>query len=134
VTTLNGVDIQSVEEVATSLEEFGRRYTRLLFTNHEVETCGKDPTTLAGKFAARFAAKEAVLKILDTREAVPSWRAIEVRDVIGGRPRIVLYGEAADLANRQGIEEISLSISQGGGVAIAAVVATFAVPTVADKS
>jgi phosphopantetheinyl transferase (holo-ACP synthase) len=54
--------------------------------------------------------------------------------VIGGRPRIVLYGEAADLANRQGIQEISLSISQGGGVAIAAVVATFAVPTVADKS
>ncbi len=126
---MNGIDMQSVEEVAISLEEFGRRYTQRLFTDHEVEDCGEDPATSAGRFAARFAAKEAVLKILDMREAVPSWRAIEVRDVIGGRARIVLYGEAADLADRQGIEEISASISHGGGMAIAAVVAKFAVPT-----
>lgn len=123
--TVVGIDVQSIDDVAASLGQYGARYTRRLFTNHEIESCGENPVTAAPGYAARFAAKEAVLKILDVGETVPSWKAIEVRRTRGGRPKIVLLGEAAELARRQGIEVISLSISHDSGVAIAAVVAQY---------
>lgn len=119
---LVGIDIQPIDEVEESLRNFGARYRRLLFTNNELEYCGDTPST-ALSLAARFAAKEAVLKILDTEEVVPSWRSIEVTRTKGGRPKIVLHGAAADLARRQGIGDISVSLSHGGGFATAAVVA-----------
>ena len=73
--------------------------------------------------AARFAAKEAVLKILELNEIVPRWKSIEVRRSVGGRPEVALHGEAAEIARSQGIIEISLSISHGGGIASATVIA-----------
>jgi holo-[acyl-carrier protein] synthase len=122
VKVLVGIDIQPIEEVEDSLRTFGARYRRLLFTDHELESCGDGPAA-ASSLAARFAAKEAVLKILDTGESVPSWRSIEVQRTASGRPEIVLHGVAADLAHRQGIENISVSLSHAGGIASAAVVA-----------
>jgi holo-[acyl-carrier protein] synthase len=120
---LVGTDVQSIEEVRESLERYGARYYRRLFTDHELEQCGVDPTTSAGRLATRFAAKEAVLKILDLHSAVPGWREIEVRGGRGERPEVSLCGVAAQLAHDQGIRSISLSMSRGGGVATAIVVA-----------
>jgi holo-[acyl-carrier protein] synthase len=105
------------------MTQFGERYTRRLFTDHEIECCGDNPVTAAPGLAARFAAKEAVLKILDSTSSVPSWKSIEVHRDARGAPRIVLRCEAADLAHHQGIENISLSLSHGGGIASAVVVA-----------
>jgi holo-[acyl-carrier protein] synthase len=119
---LVGVDIQPIDEVEDSLREFGSRYRHLLFTDDELACCGHNAAT-ASSLAARFAAKEAVMKILDTREVVPPWRSIEVRRARGRRPEIQLHGVAAELARRQGIHDISVSLSHGGGVAMAAVVA-----------
>lgn len=119
---LVGIDIQPIDEVEDSLRQFGTRYRRLLFTDEELAFCGDGPAT-AASLAARFAAKEAVLKILDTQEAVPPWRTIEVRGTAGGRPTIMLHGVAADIAQHQGIHDISVSLSHGGGIAAAAVVA-----------
>jgi holo-[acyl-carrier protein] synthase len=118
-----GVDIQPIEEVEASLRNFGARYRQLLFTDHELESCGDSPAT-ASRLAARFAAKEAVLKILDVGECVPSWRSIEVTRTASGRPEIVLHDNAADLAQLQGIHNLSVSLSHAGGVATAAVVAS----------
>lgn len=123
---LVGIDVQPIDEVEASMKEFGARYTRRLFTDLELDDCGENPLTVASGLAARFAAKEAVLKILDTREIIPSWRAIEVQRCSGGRPKIVLSGEAAELAHRQGVEKMSLSLSHGGGIATAVVVAQVA--------
>lgn len=120
---LVGIDVQPIDEVEASIREFGARYSHRLFTDHEIECCGDNPRTAASGLAARFAAKEAVLKILDTRETVPSWKAIEVRRTEGGPPEIVLSGEASEVARRQGVEQMSLSLSHGGGVATAVVVA-----------
>jgi holo-[acyl-carrier protein] synthase len=117
-----GLDVQSIDEVAQSLEEFGPRYTGKLFTEYEVASCGGTPTS-AASLAARFAAKEAVLKVLDTRSIVPSWRSIEVRREENGPPYIALSGEAAEIARRQGVRHLSLSLSHDAGVASAAVVA-----------
>ena len=77
----------------------------------------------AERFAARFAAKEATFKAL--RPDVPSidWRSIEVRRHASGWCDVVLHGEAAALAARQGIETLALSMSHDAGCATAVVVA-----------
>jgi holo-[acyl-carrier protein] synthase len=119
---LVGIDIQPIEEVEESLRNFGVRYGRLIYTAHELDVCGDNPRT-ASRLAARFAAKEAVLKVLDLQETVPPWRFIEVKSGSNGGPEIALHGSAADLAQRQGIRNFSVSLSHAGGVATAAVVA-----------
>ena len=119
VNTVVGIDMQSIEEVRASLIEFGARYTRRLYTNHEIEVCEENPGSAAREYAARFAAKEAALKILKVRDVAPSWKTIEVRRSTDGRPWMVLFGSAANLAQRRGINQIALSISFGPDVAIA---------------
>ena len=119
---LVGTDVQPIDEVEASIKEFGARYTHRLFTVDEIASCGEGPAAASG-LAGRFAAKEAVLKILDLHEIVPRWRSIEVRRSRGGRPEVALHDEAAQIARSQGIEEISLSISHGGGIASATVIA-----------
>jgi holo-[acyl-carrier protein] synthase len=120
---LVGTDVQPIDEVSASIDEFGSRYTRKIFTEHEMECCGSHPAAAAQGLAVRFAAKEAVLKILDTTRSVPPWKSIEVRRTSGGRPEIHLRDEAAQLAHDQGISGISLSLSHGAGIANAVVVA-----------
>jgi holo-[acyl-carrier protein] synthase len=119
---LVGIDMQPIDEVESSIKEFGARYTHRLFTDDEIASCGDGPGAASG-FAGRFAAKEAVLKILELNEIVPRWKSIEVLRSMGGRPEVALHGEAAKLARSQGIEEISLSIGLGGGMASATVIA-----------
>jgi holo-[acyl-carrier protein] synthase len=123
---LVGVDVQPIDEVAASIREFGERYTKRLFTDHELESCGENPVTAVSGLAGRFAAKEAVLKVLDLAEAVPAWRDIEVRRSPSGRPQIVLSGDAREIARRQGVRDLSVSLSHGGGIATATVVAQLA--------
>ncbi|MGB8197603.1 MAG: 4'-phosphopantetheinyl transferase superfamily protein [Acidimicrobiales bacterium] len=120
--TLVGVDIQPIGEVEESLREFGDRYRGLIFTDQELDSCGNHPATTAN-LAERFAAKEAVLKILEARESPPPWRSIEVKGG-SGQPQIVLHGLAADLAHRQGLLDMSVSLSHAGGIATAVVVAS----------
>ena len=120
---LVGIDIQPIDEVESSLKTFGSRYRRLLFTDRELETCGDNSTT-SSRLAARFAAKEAVLKILDIHDVVPSWRSIEVGGDSDCRPEIILYDVAAELARARGIRDVFVSLSRGGDVAVATVVAS----------
>jgi holo-[acyl-carrier protein] synthase len=120
---LVGADVQPICEVEKSLSDFGSRYSRLLFSDRELETCGATPSR-ASRLTAHFAAKEAVLKILDTSEIVPTWRSIEVKNSRGGQPEIVLHDDAAVLATLQGVEHIFVSLSYAGGVAAATVIAT----------
>jgi holo-[acyl-carrier protein] synthase len=118
-----GIDVQSIREVESSLAVFGSRYTRRVFTDDEIDGCSDDLATAAKYFATRFAAKEAVLKVLDPQETIPTWKSIEVRQGAGGRLEIALLDGSTELARRRGIEDFSLSVSDGTGVAIAAVVA-----------
>jgi phosphopantetheine--protein transferase-like protein len=72
------------------------------------------------RLAGRFAAKEAVLKVLQLpTTAVVPWQSIEVRTGRNGVPYIVLTGRALALAESQGIERIDISLSHDAGVAMA---------------
>jgi holo-[acyl-carrier protein] synthase len=118
-----GTDVESVDEVAASLVRYGDRYTRRLFTEAEIETCGPRVESSAPRYAARFAAKEAVIKLLAPTDSIPRWRSIEIRSEPGGAPGVVLHDEAAELALQRGVTHIALSMSHAGGMGLATVVA-----------
>jgi holo-[acyl-carrier protein] synthase len=124
-----GIDIVSVEDVSQSLQRFGERYVRRIFTNQEAEYCRSGAGRAAAeRFAARFAAKEATLKALRPETPSADWRSIEVLRHASGRCEIVLHGEAAALAGRQGIRTLALSMSHHADSAAAVVVAQVATP------
>lgn len=116
-----GVDVTSVGEVAEAVATFGDRYVRRLFTEHEIESAAGagGPASLA----ARFAAKEAVVKVLEPTGARPAWRDIEVVRTPSGACRIRLHRRAADLAVDRGVGAMSVSLSHEGGIAVAVVAA-----------
>lgn len=122
-----GVDVASVPAVAASLRIWGRRYTERVFSPVEIADAGGSSS--AERLAARFAAKEATMKVLGPDRETPPWRSIEIRSLPGGRPHLVLGGEAAALAARHRLEGWGLSMSHEGQVAIAVVLATAAWPS-----
>jgi holo-[acyl-carrier protein] synthase len=75
--------------------------------------------------AGRFAAKEAVLKLLGTgwRSGI-NWTDIEVRNMESGQPRVHLTGKCRELADAMGLETILISISHIATHAIASAVAS----------
>jgi len=119
-----GVDVVRVSEVLESLERFGDRYARRVFTDCEIAYCREAPAPAsAERFAARFAAKEAAFKALrGTRSDGIGWRSIEVARSPEGWCEIVLHGAAAELARREGIAELTLSMSHEREYAMASVI------------
>ncbi|MBX3195275.1 MAG: holo-ACP synthase [Microbacteriaceae bacterium] len=113
-----GCDVHPVAELAESVDLFGERYLARVFTPLEREQC-EGPAQL-DRLAGRFAAKEAVVKVLELppTAAVP-WHDIEVRTGRNGVPFVVLAGQAAQLALAQGIERIDVSLSHDAGIAMA---------------
>lgn len=118
-----GVDLTSISDVEASLASHGKRYLGRLFTEHEVASCQGPQGPRPDSLAARFAAKEAVLKVLRPTGSRPEWRDIEVRSQDNGACDIVLHGAAAVLAEAQRVEQISVSLSHEAGMAVAVVVA-----------
>jgi holo-[acyl-carrier protein] synthase len=119
-----GVDLVVVDEVRRSLERLGSRYLTRLFTDHEVACCTSGEVVDAEPLAARFAAKEAVLKVLRPDGARPEWRDIEVRRNANGSCDVQLHGVAAAMADLEAVEAMSVSLSHEAGMAVAVVAAT----------
>ncbi len=121
-----GVDLVSVTDVRDSVALFGDRYLRRVFTAGELVECQAwaDPVP---HLAARFAAKEAVIKALRVEDAQPPWTSMEVRRHPQAGPEIRLTGAAARLAVDRGVGTLSLSLSHEGEMAGAVVVATAAI-------
>jgi holo-[acyl-carrier protein] synthase len=114
-----GCDVLAVQEVQDSLEAFGDRYLRKVFTTGEIDDC--QGVGRAHGLAARFAAKEAVIKAFAKPDMPFPLREIEVtRD--GPLPRLRLSGSVAEQARRQGWLSPSLSLSHADCHAMAVVV------------
>ena len=118
-----GVDLVRVADVARSLERYGARYVRRIFTEREIEYCSREPHLAGERYAARFAAKEATTKILHVTTDAMIWRSIEVRRHPGGWCDIVLHDQTEALAKEQGITGFALSMSHEHDYAMATVVA-----------
>jgi holo-[acyl-carrier protein] synthase len=119
-----GVDVVQVSHIAESVAAFGDRFTRRLFTPHEISDAGDEGRVRNERLAARFAAKEATLKAFGWCHLGLSWRDIEVRRQAGGACVLALQGRAAELAQQQGITQWALSMSHDGDHAVAVVAAT----------
>jgi holo-[acyl-carrier protein] synthase len=116
-----GTDIVAVGRI----ERASRRCPELLerlFTATERAYCEKQHRCFES-YAARFAAKEALLKALGTggRDGI-SWQDMEVVRDGRGRPELVLGGQALEAARRRGVNAVHLSLSHSREYATAVVV------------
>lgn len=116
-----GFDLARVSGIADSIRHFGRRFTDRLFTAHELDYALSGTGQCAERLAARFAAKEAVIKALNLGEAGVGWRDIEVVKHPDGSCSIVLHGQAQRVARGIGVRDILLSLSHDGDCAGAVV-------------
>ena len=124
VTVRAGIDLVKVADVRHSIATFGDAYLQRLFTPGEIAACStSDAAQQPERFAARFAAKEAMLKVLQPNAQWVDWRLIEVVSSSGSAPQLNLTGEAKSLADQAGIFSLSLSFSHEADMATAVVVA-----------
>ncbi|MBC7834701.1 MAG: holo-ACP synthase [Phycisphaerales bacterium] len=122
----HGVDIIHVPRLARVLSEHREAFLERCFTEGERVYCMAAPKLAAQRLAARFAAKEAAYKCL-AHDAGPAagmtWLDFEVVKEAGGRPKLLVPGEAARLAADRGMDDWLLSLSHSEEYAIASVIA-----------
>lgn len=119
-----GFDLISVAAVEDELHAPTRdRYLARVYTEREVADCTTDGVLSAERLAARFAAKEATIKVLPHGPAGFSLRDIEAVRAPSGGVTMELTGDADQLARSAGIVELSVSITHEAGMAGAVVVA-----------
>ena len=114
-TTELGIDIIKVDRIRATLERFGPRFSNRVLTNAEQRYVRGRPETMAG----RWAAKEAVSKVLGLGVRGIGWRDIEVERMPTGQPAIRLHGRAAARAEQLGMGRIAVSISHESDYAVA---------------
>ena len=113
-----GVDIIEIGRVERALARFGARFLARVYTRLEVAFCRGRVSELA----ARFAAKEAVMKALGTGARGVAWREIEVLPNHRGKPLVYLHGRAQKRAERIGLADLDVSMSHSREYAVAFVV------------
>jgi holo-[acyl-carrier protein] synthase len=130
-----GIDLVEVDDVAESVRRFGDRYLNRIFTPHELASCRTERgasapgvSYSAESLAGRFAAKEAVVKVLRPVAARPEWRAIEVHRSEAGWCELRLRGRAAGLAAEAHLADFTVSLTHESMMAVAIVMATVREP------
>ena len=110
-----GADIIKIERIAAALKKHGDRFPKRVLTEAEQRYVRNRPQNFAG----RWAAKEAVSKVLGLGVRGVGWRDIEVERLPTGQPNIVLHGRAAQRADQLGMGRIAVSISHEAEYAVA---------------
>ena len=114
-TTELGIDIIKVDRIRASIERFGERFSKRVLTPTEARYVRMRPETFAG----RWAAKEAVSKVLGLGVRGIGWRDIEIERLPTGQPSVRLHGRAAERAEQLGMDRIAVSISHESDYAVA---------------
>jgi len=115
-TTELGIDIIRIARISDALKRFGERFAGRVLTPAEAAYVRNRPETLAG----RWAAKEAVSKVLGLGIRGIGWRDIEIERLPTGQPAVRLHGRAARRAAQLGMGRIAISISHESEFAVAA--------------
>ncbi|MHB8754369.1 MAG: holo-ACP synthase [Candidatus Acidiferrales bacterium] len=117
-----GVDIAEIDRLEKAVARHGNAFLERVFTPAEIAYCERHRTKFE-RYAARFAAKEAMMKALGTgwRKGV-RWRDIEIKNEPSGKPALHLAGEAAAQASRLGAKRFLLSMTHTGNLAYAQVI------------
>lgn len=118
-----GVDLAAIGDVERAVRVLGDRYLQRIFTTHELDCCRTAGGWSMESLAARFAAKEATIKVLQPSAHQPDWNRMEVRRRSDGSCAMALSGTAVELAEAAGITSLSLSMTHEGSCAAAVVFA-----------
>ena len=114
-----GIDIIETARIGAVLEKHDARFLNRVYTEWERRYCRHNVLHLAG----RWAAKEAVSKVLGLGVRGVGWREIEIRRTPMGQPTVTLHGRAEQRAKALGLREpVSVSISHIKDLAVAVAV------------
>ena len=117
-----GTDIIEIQRVEKLVDTWGKKFLTRVFCEQEISYAESKGAFFCASLAARFAAKEAVLKALGTGLSGMSWLDIEITSK-EGCPGVVLRGAAMVLAQKLHIKGIHLSLSHCNEYALAFAVA-----------
>ena len=119
----HGIDLVDCPRIEEMLNRHGERFINRIFTDAEQAYADANKNKVE-KFAGRFAAKEAILKLMGTGwRGKIAWTDIEVVNNVSGQPEVFLTGEVEKIAGELGIKHISVSITHTANFAIASAVA-----------
>lgn len=117
----NGIDLVKNQRIAALIDKYGDHFLNKIYTENEIKYC-RNKSAAAVSFAARFAAKEALLKALGTGMRKNSWKDIEVINNELGKPEIILSGKTEVLAESKNVKSIFLSMSHEKKYSIAQII------------
>ena len=119
----HGIDLVDCPRIEQMIERHGERFVNRVFTATEQAYAEANKNKME-KLAGRFAAKEAVLKLIGTGwRGKIAWTDIEIINNAAGQPEVTIAGEVKRIADELGIEHISVSITHTANFAIASAVA-----------
>jgi holo-[acyl-carrier protein] synthase len=119
----HGIDLVDCPRIEDMINHHGTRFINRVFTAAEQSYADANKNRVE-KFAGRFAAKEAILKLMGTGwRGKIAWTDIEVVNNAAGQPEVTLEGEVKKIADKLGIKHISVSITHTANFAIASAVA-----------
>jgi len=119
----HGIDLVDCPRIEEMIKRHGERFVNRVFTANEQAYAERNKNSIE-KLAGRFAAKEAILKLVGTGwRGKIAWTDIEVINNPMGQPEITLSGEVEKLADKLRIKHISVSITHTANFAIASAVA-----------
>ena len=119
-----GMDLVAVADVEEAVRVHADRYLTRIYSARELDDClDAAPPLAAERLAARFAAKEATIKMLQTGDEPIPWNTIEVVRSASGAPELALSGRAAELANAAQLTDLAVSLTHEHAYAAAVVVA-----------
>ncbi len=108
----HGIDIVETDRIRKLCEEHAERFLDRCYTPLEQEYCARKPKRYYEHLAGRFAAKEAVMKVLRRGwQGGVAWTDIEIRPEPSGQPTVHLSGDCLEFAKALGIERWHVSIS-----------------------
>jgi len=119
----HGIDLVDCPRIEDMVKRHGERFIDRVFTTAEQKYAQANRNPVE-KLAGRFAAKEAILKLLGTGwRGKIAWTDIEIVNNSAGQPEVALAGEVKKIADELGIKHISVSITHTANFAIASAVA-----------
>jgi len=119
----HGIDLVDFPRIEEMVKEHDKRFLDRVFTTAEQAYADSNKNRIE-KLAGRFAAKEAVLKLVGTGwRGKIAWTDIEIINNPAGQPLVTVSGEVKKLVDKLGIKQISVSITHTANFAIASAVA-----------
>ncbi|HYM53225.1 MAG TPA: holo-ACP synthase [Candidatus Dormibacteraeota bacterium] len=114
-----GVDLIDIDRITAVLARFPDRFRERVLTEAESRYCGRKAERIAG----RWAAKEAISKVLGLGVRGVGWREIEILPNWAGAPQVRLHARAAARAAAMELQDVTVSISHERRMAVAVAVA-----------